>query len=240
MKKTLVLVADDDPKIRKLLAVNLLKRNYAVQEASDGEQAVACIELEVPDLAILDLVMPGLSGNEVCIWIREHGFMMPILVLSAHDEEDLKVKALDAGADDYITKPFKTEEFLARMRAVLRRAGTSELSTTEGKVSIEGLSIDINGRRAFVDEVDMHLTRTEFSLLAALVKKRDAIITHDELLAKVWGDEYRGSSHYLHVYLGRIRKKMGDKYSALLETVAGLGYVLHSYTGTDTANAGAE
>src|SRR5258708_5602967 len=224
MKKTLILVADDDPKIRKLLTVNLEKRNYVVQEASDGDQAIASITQGLPDLAILDLVMPGVSGNDVCVWIREHGLMMPILVLSAHDEEDLKVKALEAGADDYITNPFKTEEFLARMRAVLRRASTSESSPAEAKVKIEGLSIDVNGRRAFVDEVDMHLTRTEFALLAALVKKRDAIITHDELLAKVWGDEYRGSSHYLHVYLGRIRKKMGDKYGALLETIAGQGW----------------
>ena len=228
MKKTLILIVDDDPKIRRLLTVNLEKRNYAVQEAPNGEQAIASIKRDPPDLAILDLVMPGVSGNDVCVWIREHGLLMPIIVLSAHDEEELKVKALDAGADDYITKPFQMEEFLARMRAVMRRAVTSELSPTEAKVKIEGLTIDVNGRRAFVDEVDMHLTQTEFALLAALVKNRDAILTHDELLAKVWGDEYRGSSHYLHVYLGRIRRKMGDKYSALLETIAGQGYLLHS------------
>jgi two-component system KDP operon response regulator KdpE len=228
MKKTLILVADDDPKIRRLLTVNLEKRNYTVQEAPNGEQAIASIEQQPPDLAILDLVMPGISGNEVCTWIREQGLLMPIIVLSAYDEEALKVKALDAGADDYVTKPFKMDEFLARMRAVMRRAATSELAPTEAKVKIEGLTIDVTGRRAFVDEVDMHLTQTEFALLAALVKHRDAILTHDELLAKVWGDEYRGSSHYLHVYLGRIRRKLGDKYSALLETIAGQGYLLHS------------
>ncbi len=228
MHKTSVLIVDDDPKIRKLLNANLAKRNYAVQEAVNGEQAIASVEQKVPDLAILDLVMPGMSGNDVCVWIREQGLDIPIIVLSAYDEEELKVKALDAGADDYITKPFKVEEFLARMRAVMRRAGAPDVSPTEAAVRIEGLTIDLGGRRGFVDDIDMHLTPTEFALLAILVKNRDAVITHDELLAKVWGDEYRGSSHYLHVYLGRIRRKMGDRYGSLLETVAATGYLFHS------------
>jgi two-component system KDP operon response regulator KdpE len=228
MHKTSVLIVDDDPKIRKLLSVNLIKRNYAVHEASNGDQAIASMEQEVPDLAILDLVMPGISGNDICVWMREHGLDIPIIVLSAYDEEELKVKALDSGADDYITKPFKSEEFLARMRAVMRRAGTSDLSSAEAKISIEGLIINLKSRRGFVDGIDMHLTPTEFALLTILVRNCDAVITHDELLAKVWGEEYRGSSHYLHVYLGRIRKKMGDQYGSLLETIAGMGYLFHS------------
>src|SRR4051812_20298938 len=112
MHKTSILVVDDDPKIRKLLSANLLKRDYAVQEAASGAEAIAWMEREAPDLAILDLVMPGISGNDLCIWIRERRLDIPIIVLSAHDEEDLKVKALDAGADDYVTKPFKVEEFM--------------------------------------------------------------------------------------------------------------------------------
>lgn len=109
----------------------------------------------------------------------------------------------------------------------MRRVGSD--SPSEGdKLTVEGLVIDPKSRRAFVDEADMHLTRTEFALLATLAHNADAILTHDELLAKVWGEEYRGSNHYLHVYLGRIRKKMSDKYSSLLETVAGMGYILHS------------
>ncbi len=228
MYKTSILVVDDDPKIRKLLSVNLAKRDYAVREAANGNQATALIEEDPPDLVILDLVMPGMNGNDVCIWIREQGLDMPIIVLSAYDEEELKVKALDSGADDYVTKPFKLEEFLARMRAVMRRAGSSDLSPAEAKIQIEGLTIDLKSRRAFVDNADMHLTRTEFALLATLARNGDAVLTHDELLARVWGEEYRGSSHYLHVYLGRIRKKMSDKYSPLLETVAGMGYLFHS------------
>jgi two-component system, OmpR family, KDP operon response regulator KdpE len=228
MHKTSVLIVDDDPNIRKLLNANLARRNYAVQEAVNGKQAIVSMEQNVPDLAILDLVMPGMSGNDVCVWMREQGLVVPIIVLSGYDEEDLKVKALDAGADDYVTKPFKVEEFFARMRAVMRRAAAPDVSPTEAAIQIEGLTIDVRSRRGFVDEADMHLTPTEFALLAILVKNHDAVITHDELLAKVWGDEYRGSSHYLHVYLGRIRRKMGDKYGSLLETIAATGYLFHS------------
>ena len=231
MEKPLVLVVDDDPKIRKLVRVNLEQRDYRVQEASDALSAMSYMEQVTPDLVILDLVMPGMSGNEMCEWIRLRGENIPVIVLSAHGDEERKVQALDAGADDYVTKPFPVEEFMARVRAVMRRAGDSPGETTsenQEKVRVEGLTIDLKGRRAFVDDVDMHLTRTEFALLATLARNMDAVLIHDELLAKVWGGEYRGSNHYLHVYFGRIRKKMGDQYSDLLETVAGIGYILHS------------
>lgn len=229
MNKTSVLVVDDDPRIRQLLSVNLRQREYEVDEAPDGVTAISKIERAVPDLVIVDLVMPGVSGTDVCVWIREHELDTPIIVLSAYDEEQLKVGALDAGADDYVTKPFKAEELLARVRALMRRAGMSEAPGAGGKIKIEGLTIDLKGRRAFIDDTDLRLTRTEFALLATLVENCDSVITHDELLAKVWGEEYRGSSHYLHVYLGRIRKKLGETYGPLLETIAGMGYLFHSH-----------
>ena len=231
MEKPLVLVVDDDPKIRRLVRVNLEQRDYRVQEASDALSAMSYMEQVTPDLVILDLVMPGMSGNEMCEWIRLRGENIPVIVLSAHGDEERKVQALDAGADDYVTKPFPVKEFMARVRAVMRRAGDLPGESASGnheKVRVEGLTIDLKGRRAFVDDVDMHLTRTEFALLATLAQNMDAVLIHDELLAKVWGGEYRGSNHYLHVYFGRIRKKMGDQYSDLLETVAGIGYILHS------------
>jgi DNA-binding response OmpR family regulator len=131
MHKTSILIVDDDPKLRQLLSANLVKRHYAVREAANGEQALASLEQAVPDLAILDLGMPGMSGIDVCLWIREQGLDMPIIMLSIYAEEALKVKALDAGADDYVTKPFKTEEFLARLRALLRRAGIAEILAGE-------------------------------------------------------------------------------------------------------------
>jgi len=228
MKKMAVLVADDDPTIRKLVNINLTERDYLVHEAESGEAVIEYLESETPDLIILDLVMPGMKGDEVCFWIRRRGIETPVMVLSAYDDEDLKVRALDAGADDYVTKPFKIEEFMARLRALMRRSTLTDSSPAENKLTFGGLTVDLKARRAFVDGADMHLTRTEIALLATLAENRDSLLTHDELLAKVWGEEYRGSSHYLHVYLGRIRKKMGDKYSPLLETMAGLGYVLHS------------
>lgn len=225
-----VLIVDDDPKIRKLLSANLRQRNFRVQEAPDGATAIAMMQTTMPQTVIVDLVMPGISGNDVCTWIREQGFDIPVIVLSAYNEEELVVRALDSGADDYITKPFRADEFVARIRALMRRSGIMD-SSDEGKtdkIKIEGLTIDLKARRAFVNDIDMRLTRTEFALLATLANDTDAIVSHDELLGRVWGDEYRGSSHYLHVYLGRIRKKLGEEYSPLLETVAGMGYILHS------------
>ncbi len=226
MQKTNVLVVDDDPRIRKLVSVNLVKRNYHVREAEDGAQAVEEIKRELPDLVILDLVLPALSGNEVCLWIRE-SWDIPIIVLSAYDEEELKVEALDAGADDYVTKPFKFEEFLARMRAVMRRASADGGQHTS-RIAIGALTVDLKAKRVFVEDRDIRLTRTEFTLMSILAENLDSVLTHDQLLAKAWGVEYRGSSHYLHVYFGRIRKKIGTSHSPLLETVPGLGYVLHS------------
>jgi two-component system KDP operon response regulator KdpE len=220
-----ILIVEDDPSIRKLVRVNLVKRGYSVSEAEDSHQAIALFQ-EVPvDLVVLDLMLPGLSGVDVCKWIRGRSDV-PIIVLSARLEEDLKVAALDAGADDYVTKPFGQEELLARVRAFLRRSYVS-VKTNESKIQIGELSIDLDARRVFVAEDDLHLTRTEYAILAELAHRLDAIITHDELLTQVWGPEYRGSNHYLHTYLGRLRKKLGD-YSDLLETVPGMGYNLHS------------
>lgn len=223
-----VLVVDDDPKIRKLVRVNLEKRGYKVKELANGASAIEQIQQEQPDLMVIDLVMPGMSGNDVTEWVRER-WDIPIIVMSAHHEEELKVRALDAGADDFVTKPFGQEEFMARIRAVMRRANwTEEPAAVETVVQVNNLKINLKARRSFVNDLDMRLTRTEFSLLAELAQNLDAVLSHDELLARVWGVEYRGSSHYLHVYFGRIRKKMGDEHSNYLETVPGVGYILHS------------
>jgi len=174
---------------------------------------------------LLDLVLPGLSGVDICAWIRARSDV-PIIVLSARLEEDLKVAALDAGADDYVTKPFGSEELLARVRAFLRRSYVTA-KTDENIIQIGSLKIDLEARRVFIDETDLHLTRTEYAIISVLAHHLNAIVTHDEILIQVWGPEYRGSNHYLHTYLGRLRKKLGD-YNDLLETVPGMGYNLHS------------
>jgi len=220
-----ILIVEDDPSVRKLVRVNLAKRGYTVSEAEDSHQAIALFQ-EVPvDLVLLDLVLPGLSGVDICTWIRARSDV-PIIILSARLEEDLKVAALDAGADDYVTKPFGPEELLARVRAFLRRSYVAA-KTSDAKVVIGDLKIDLTERRVFIADADLHLTKTEYAILAELAHHLDSIVTHDELITQVWGAEYRGSNHYLHTYLGRLRKKLGD-YGDLLETVTGMGYNLHS------------
>jgi two-component system KDP operon response regulator KdpE len=220
-----ILIVEDDPNIRKLVRVNLAKRGYTLSEAGDSHEAMAIFESVPVDLVLLDLVLPGLSGVDICKWIRGRSDV-PIIILSARLEEDLKVTALDAGADDYVTKPFSAEELLARVRAFLRRTYVSA-KTDASKIQIGELVIDMDARRVLIGDNDLHLTRTEYALLAVLAHRINAIVTHDELLVQVWGPEYRGSNHYLHTYLGRLRKKLGD-YGSLLETVPGMGYNLHS------------
>jgi two-component system KDP operon response regulator KdpE len=220
-----ILIVEDDPNIRKLVRVNLVKRGYTVCEAEDSHQVVSIFEAEPIDLVLLDLVLPGLSGVDICAWIRARSDV-PIIILSARSEEDLKVAALDAGADDYVTKPFGQEELLARVRAFLRRSYASA-KITQSKIMIGDLSIDLEARRVFIGEIDLHLTRTEYAILAELAHHLDSIVTHDELIGRVWGPEYRGANHYLHNYLGRLRKKLGE-YGDLLETIPGMGYDLHS------------
>lgn len=221
-----VLAVDDNASIQKLVSANLQARGYAVTVADTGESALRLFTPGDYELVLLDLILPGLSGLEVCSHIRQQSDV-PIIVLSAREDEELKVHALDAGADDYVTKPFSQEELLARVRAVMRRARPAEADKS-AEVHIKDFTIDLHSRRAFVSGADMHLTRTEFALLAELARNLEAVLTHENLLARVWGPEYRDSSHYLHVYLGRIRKKLGPDLESLLETVPGVGYILHA------------
>ncbi len=220
-----ILIVEDDPSVRKLVRVNLAKRGYSVSEAEDSHQAMAIFQSVPVDLVLLDLVLPGLSGVDICVWMRARS-EVPIIVLSARLEENLKVAALDAGADDYVTKPFSSEELLARVRAFLRRSYVTA-NSDENKIQIGDLTIDLEARRVLINENDLHLTRTEYAIMAVLAQRLNGIVTHDELLIRVWGDEYRGSNHYLHTYLGRLRKKLGE-FGDLLETVPGMGYNLHS------------
>ncbi|CAG0926927.1 Transcriptional regulatory protein KdpE [Thermoflexales bacterium] len=221
-----VLVVDDNVAIQKLVSVNLQARGYTVDVAGAGEEALRLFKASEYDLVILDLILPGMSGIDVCALMRQLSDI-PIVVLSAREDEELKVHALDTGADDYVTKPFSPKELLARVRAVMRRS-KADTVTKLPEIHIKDLTIDLQGRRAFIGATDMHLTRTEFALLAELAQNQEAVLTHEALLVKVWGPEYRDSNHYLHVYLGRIRKKLGADLDSLLETVPGVGYILHA------------
>jgi two-component system KDP operon response regulator KdpE len=221
-----ILAIDDNLQIQKLITVNLQARGYIVQTASSGEEVIDLFKIGQFDLILLDLILPGISGIDICMWIRQQSDV-PIIVLSAREDEEIKVRALDAGADDYVTKPFPQEELLARVRAVLRRSNAGA-ADKKGEIQIKDLIINLSTHRAFIDGTDMHLTRTEFALLAELAQNQEAVMTHENILARVWGPEYRDSNHYLHIYLGRIRKKLGIDMGSLLETVPGVGYILHS------------
>jgi two-component system KDP operon response regulator KdpE len=219
-----ILIVEDDANIRKLVSVNLEKRGYKLSEAVDGNQAMLLFRQYPFDLVLLDLVLPGVSGVDVCTWIRARSDI-PIIVLSGLKDEDLKVTALDAGADDYITKPFGHEELLARVRAVLRRVSSSHNETGQKKLQIKDLTIDFETRRVRIGEEDISLTKTEYAILMELANHPDAVVDHNNLLARVWGPQYRDANHYLHIYLGRVRKKLGA-YGDLLETIPGVGYRL--------------
>ena len=219
-----ILIVEDDVNIRKLVSVNLEKRGYKISEAGDGNQAMFLFRQQTFDLVLLDLVLPGISGVDVCTWIRARSDT-PIIVLSGMRDEDLKVTALDAGADDYITKPFGHDELLARVRAVLRRASTNPNKTGQTKLQIKDLTIDFETRRVRIGEEDISLTKTEYAILVELANHPDAVVDHNNLLARVWGPQYRDANHYLHIYLGRVRKKLGV-HGDLLETIPGVGYRL--------------
>ncbi len=226
---TTILVVDDDLSIRRLVQENLEERGFIVIGAASGTEALVVLDEGMPDLIILDLVMPGISGVDVCLRIREQSDV-PIFVLSARDDEEVIVRALEAGADDYVIKPFRVNELLARIRAVMRRAAIDlvpDSSTkNESRIEIGDLLVDLKARRAFLNGEDLSLTRTEFSLLAELARNQDEILTHEELLSRVWGLEYRDTSYYLYVYFGRIRNKLGADYGQLVRTVPGIGYTL--------------
>jgi two-component system KDP operon response regulator KdpE len=236
MSEPYILVIDDDPMIRRTLHANLAARGYEVAAVETGEEALAEVALRRPDLLILDLLLPGLSGMEVCRTVRATS-SVPILVLSAHGEERIKVLALDLGADDYLTKPFSMEELLARVRALLRRHA---LAPDEAKrLEVGNFVVDLEMRRAWRDGQVLHLTQRELDMLVYLLRHAGRIVSHSRLLTEVWGPEYHDETHYLRVFINRLRHKIEDDpaHPRHLVTVPGVGYRLIPgvATGSDDA-----
>ena len=222
-RKTKVLVVDDEPKIRMFVRANLEARGYEVHIAQDGVEAMEMAGRILPDLIVLDVNMPRMDGIEACRRIREWGDM-PIIMLSVRGDENDKVKALDEGADDYITKPFGIEELLARIRVALRRsAGTTAVAPA---ITIGHLEIDLANRVVKRGGQIVKLTRTEYELLAYLISHAGKILTHKELLQNVWGPEYGDESEYLRVFIGQLRRKIEDDPSnpSLIVTEPRFGY----------------
>ncbi|MGE5540364.1 MAG: response regulator [Gemmatimonas sp.] len=196
-----ILVIEDDAAIRQFVASSLEDAGYAVTAAGRGRDGIDRAR-EPTALVILDLGLPDMDGIDVVRRLREQGDL-PILILSARSDEVQKVRALDAGADDYLTKPFGIGELLARVRAALRRSGA-----TGGIVACDGLSIDLDRRRVRRDGDDIHLTPTEFKLLQRLLQSRGRVVTHRQLLADVWGADFVDHTHYLRIYMGQLRAKL--------------------------------
>jgi two-component system KDP operon response regulator KdpE len=220
---TRVLVVDDEPQIVRGLRTNLVARGYVVDTAADGETALDLAARHRPDVVIVDLGLPGIDGVEVIRGLRTWT-AVPIIVLSAREQESEKVDALDAGADDYVTKPFSVDELLARLRAVLRRR-TSE---QEPVVTIGDLEIDIAQRVVTVRGERVKLSPHEFDLLRVLAQNRGKLLTHSALLREVWGPAYQVEAHYLHVYVSHLRKKIEPDPSSprYILTEPGAGYRL--------------
>jgi two-component system KDP operon response regulator KdpE len=218
-----VLVVDDEPQIRRALRTSLEAHGYEVQTVGTGEEAVVGAAEVAPELMLLDLGLPDLDGTEVIRRVR--GFTeIPIIVLSVRDGQHDKVAALDAGADDYVTKPFAMEELLARARAAMRRAQPGE--PVAPTMRFGGLEVDLARRLVTLDEEPLRLTPTEYQLLEAFVTNPGKLLTHQWLLRRVWGQGYGTETTYLRTYVRALRKKLGDDAQApeLIVTEPGVGY----------------
>ncbi|MBI3910618.1 MAG: response regulator transcription factor [Armatimonadetes bacterium] len=203
---TRALVIDDEPQIRRALRAGLESNGYSVTLAENGEQGLDLAALHSPDVVILDLAMPGLDGFQVCRQLREWS-KVPIIVLSVREGEADKIRALDLGADDYLTKPFSIGELLARIRAVLRRMGSTDEPPVPS-LSFDGLAIDFVRRKVTLDDREVHLTPTEYDLLRELVLNADRVLTHRQLLTRIWGVEYAEDTHTLRVHIANLRNKI--------------------------------
>ena len=219
-----VLVVDDDPAVRESLRRSLAFNGYQIDLAPDGEQALRSISVSRPDAVILDVMMPRLDGLATCRALRAAGDDIPILMLTARDEVSDRVAGLDAGADDYLPKPFALEELLARLRALLRR--TSQPEASPSVLSLADLTLDPVTRDVTRGERRVRLTRTEFALLELLLRHPRQVLTRERILEEVWGYDFPTTANSLEVYVGYLRRKTeSEGEPRLIHTVRGIGYV---------------
>jgi two-component system KDP operon response regulator KdpE len=222
MNSPSVLVVDDEPQIRKLLSITLQAQGYEVREAANGKEGLALVANHPPALVLLDLGLPDQNGHEVLKHLREW-FSSPIIILSVQTGEEDIVRALDEGANDYILKPFRTGELMARIRSALRKGQTDENSSV---FSFGRFTLDFSNRTLKRAEAVVKLTATEYNLLVLLTKNEGRVLTHHYLLTQVWGPSFRQESQYLRVFIGQLRKKIEDDPNRPqhIITESGVGY----------------
>lgn len=229
-RKNRILVVDDEKGLVKIIRLNLEHDGFEVFEANNGAQAMDRLRAVIPDLVLLDVMMPDLDGFQVLRMIREVG-STPVIMLTAKGEENDKVRGLELGADDYVTKPFSPRELTSRIRAVLRRGSFADQTDT-GKIDVDGrLQIDFDRHEVWVDGELVQLRPTEYRLLYHLVKNAGWVLTHDQILSKVWGYEYEDEPHYVRLYINYLRKKI-EKDPAnprYILTERGVGYRFVDY-----------
>jgi two-component system KDP operon response regulator KdpE len=205
--KELILLIEDEPQMRRFLRITLQTQGYRLAEAATGSDGLAQAAARNPDVVLLDLGLPDIDGLEVTTRLREWT-ATPIIVISAREQEQDKVKALDAGADDYLTKPFSAGELMARIRVALRHAFRQRSGKTEPVFEHEGLRVDLAQRRVFVRDQEVHLTPIEYKLLMVLIRHAGKVVTHRQLLLEVWGPGQVGEVQYLRVYMTQLRHKL--------------------------------
>jgi two-component system KDP operon response regulator KdpE len=229
MKQTTILIIDDEPKIVRFIRTSLSLSGYNLLTAGSGEAAIAQFEEEQPDLIILDLGLPDIDGFEVLRELRTFS-TVPIIILTARDEEKDKVKGLELGADDYLTKPFGARELEARIQAVLRRVEWSPQPNDMAEFTLNDLHVDFRRRRVRTGSEEVRLTPTEYELLRMLVLHAGQVLLHGDLLSRVWGEEYRNDLAILRVNVSRLRQKLeaDPRHPRYIVTVPGVGYTIPS------------
>jgi len=228
MNQTRILVVDDEPKLVRLAYEVLTAMDYEVITANNGRTAIEKVALEQPDLVLLDIVLADeLDGYQVCRNVREFS-EVPVIMLTAKARESDVLEGFDAGADDYITKPFSAKELVARVQAVLKRAKREAADATKSEIDCGRLHIDLARRRVTRDDEEIHLTRTEYNLLHELIRHRNQVLLHEHLLSVVWGPEYRDDIDYLRAYVRHLRRKLevDPANPRLIVTSPGIGYMV--------------
>jgi DNA-binding response OmpR family regulator len=224
-----ILIVEDEPRLASFLERGLKSRGYGTKVVDDGSTATAIAADEDFDLIILDLGLPDVDGLSVLRELRRRGERLPVVVLTARDDLSDKIEGLDAGGSDYVTKPFKLEELLARIRAQLREGKGSEPTILEAGA----ITLDLRSRKAVVEGRTVDLTAREFTMLETLMHHRDQVLSREQLLSHVWGYDYDPGSNVVEVYIGYLRRKLGTK---AIETVRGMGYRLRSGAGEPTGD----